>query len=67
MEQRAFGLIGIILILLIAWLASDNRKSIRLRTVGACFALQVAIAIFVLYIPAGKGVLEFVAGNFSRL
>jgi len=67
MEQRAFGLIGIILILLIAWLASDNRKSIRLRTVGACFALQVAIAIFVLYIPAGKGVLEFVAGKVTTL
>jgi CNT family concentrative nucleoside transporter len=67
MEQRAFGLIGIILILLIAWVASDNRKKIRLRTVGACFALQVAIAIFVLYIPAGKGVLEFVAGKVTTL
>jgi len=67
MEQRAFGLIGIILILLIAWLASDNRTSIRLRTVGACFALQVAIAIFVLYIPVGKTVLEFVAGKVTTL
>ena len=67
MEHRAFGLIGIVLILLIAWVASDNRKAIRLRTVGACFALQVAIAIFVLYIPAGKGVLEFVAGKVTTL
>ena len=67
MEHRAFGIIGIVLILLIAWLASDNRKGIRLRTVGACFALQVAIAIFVLYMPIGKVVLEFVAGKVTTL
>lgn len=67
MEHRAFGIIGILLILLIAWIASDNRKAIRLRTVGVCFALQVAIAVFVLYIPAGKGVLEFMANKVSTL
>ncbi len=67
MEHRAFGLIGIILILFIAWAASENRKAIRLRTVGACFALQVAIAIFVLYIPAGKTVLEIAANKVSTL
>lgn len=67
MEHRAFGLIGIVLILFIAWVASDNRKAIRLRTVGACFALQVAIATFVLYIPAGKGVLEVAANSVSTL
>ena len=67
MEHRAFGIIGIVLILLIAWIASDNRKAIRLRTVGACFALQVAIAIFVLYLPAGKGVLEFAASKVATL
>ena len=67
MEHRAFGIIGIILILFIAWIASDDRKSIRLRTVGACFALQVAIAIFVLYLPFGKSVLEFAANKVSTL
>ncbi|MEP4053017.1 MAG: nucleoside transporter C-terminal domain-containing protein [Litorimonas sp.] len=67
MEHRAFGLIGIVLILLLAWIASDNRKEIRLRTVGACFALQVAIAVFVLYLPWGKDVLEFFAGKVTTL
>ncbi len=67
MEHRAFGIIGIVLILFIAWIASDDRKSIRLRTVGACFALQVAIAIFVLYLPFGKSVLEFAANKVSTL
>ena len=67
MEHRAFGIIGIVLILSIAWIASDSRKSIRLRTVGACFALQVAIAIFVLYLPWGKGILEVAANKVTTL
>lgn len=67
MEHRAFGIIGIVLILFIAWIASDSRKSIRLRTVGACFALQVAIAIFVLYLPWGKGILEVAANKVTTL
>lgn len=67
MEHRAFGLIGIILLLLIAWIASDNRKAIRLRTVGVCFALQVGIAILVLYIPIGKNLLEFMADKVATL
>ena len=67
MEHRAFGILGIVLILLLAWIASDNRKFIRLRTVGACFALQVAIAIFVLYLPWGKSVLEVAANKVTTL
>lgn len=67
MEHRAFGIVGIVLILLIAYLASDNRKAIRLRTVGVCFALQVAIAVFVLYVPAGKSMLSFVADKVATL
>jgi len=67
MEHRAFGILGIVLILLLAWIASDNRKFIRLRTVGACFALQIAIAIFVLYLPWGKSVLEVAANKVTTL
>ena len=67
MEHRAFGILGIVLILLLAWIASDNRKCIRLRTVGACFALQIAIAIFVLYLPWGKSVLEVAANKVTTL
>lgn len=67
MDHRAFGLIGIALILLVAWLASDNRRAIRLRTVGVCFALQVAIAVFVLYIPVGKSVLAFMSAKVTTL
>lgn len=57
MNHPAFGLLGIIAILLIAFIASNDKKAIRLRVVGVCFALQIAIAIFVLYLPLGKSML----------
>ena len=48
------GLAGIAVILLIAFALSNNRRAIRLRVVGAAFALQAAIAVLVLYAPWGK-------------
>ncbi|MEN9017688.1 MAG: NupC/NupG family nucleoside CNT transporter [Hellea sp.] len=57
MNHPAFGLIGVFLILLMAWLFSEDRKAIRLRTVFICFALQVFIAVLVLYVPFGQKVL----------
>ena len=52
------GLAGIVAILGIAVLFSSNRKAINLRIVGAAFALQVAIAAFVLYFDAGRAVID---------
>jgi concentrative nucleoside transporter, CNT family len=51
------GLFGIFFLLLMAYLASANRKRIRLRTVGGAFAIQLAIGAFVLYVPFGQEVL----------
>lgn len=50
--------IGIVVLLLIAVALSDNRRKINLRVVGAAFALQLAMAAFVLYTPFGKDVLQ---------
>lgn len=52
--QIVIGLAGIVALLAVAWLASTNRKGIRLRVVGPAFVLQAAIAGFVLYVPAGQ-------------
>ena len=57
MDHPAFGLIGVFLILLMAWLFSENKKAISLRTVLVCFALQVFIAVLVLYVPFGQNLL----------
>ncbi|WP_306466111.1 Na+ dependent nucleoside transporter N-terminal domain-containing protein, partial [Escherichia coli] len=47
MERFLIGIAGIAVILAIAVLLSSNRRAIRLRVVGAAFALQVVIATLV--------------------
>ena len=61
------GLGGIVLILALAVLLSSNRRAIRLRVVGAAFALQAAIAVLVLYVPAGRAAIEALARGVSAL
>ena len=51
---RLSGLIGIVLILLIGFLMSHNRRAIRWKTVAWGLGLQFAFAVFVLKVPAGQ-------------
>lgn len=51
------GLLGIALLLLIAFSFSANRSRINWRTVGFAFAIQVALGAFVIYLPFGQQVL----------
>jgi len=67
MNHPAFGLIGVFLILFVAWLLSENKKAIRPRTVVVCFALQVLIAILVLYVPFGQKVLTGMSDKVTTL
>ena len=52
--ERFTGLIGIVLILGIAFLMSNNRKAINYRTVGVGLVLQFGLAVFVLKTPIGQ-------------
>ena len=61
------SLIGIVLILGVAWLLSTNRKEIRLRVVGAAFALQAGLAALVLYVPWGNAALQGAAHGVKNL
>ncbi|WP_298913180.1 nucleoside transporter C-terminal domain-containing protein [uncultured Algimonas sp.] len=67
MDHPAFGLFGVVVLFAIAVLFSSDRRSISLRIVGACFALQVAIAVLVLYIPFGQAALATAANGMSTL
>lgn len=51
------SLLGMLVLLCVAVIASTNRKAINFRTVGIAFLLQVAIGGFVLFFEAGKNVL----------
>ena len=56
--QVLMSLVGMVVILGIAYLLSDNRKAIKLRTVGGAFAIQALLGAFVLYLPFGQTVLS---------
>jgi len=65
--SRMTSLLGIVAILLFAWLLSKDRSNIPLRTVSLAFCLQVVFALLVLYVPAGKEALNAVTGTVSSV
>ena len=54
--ERFIGLIGIIIIFLIAFWMSNNRKAINYKTIGIGFILQIAFALFIFKVPLGQKV-----------
>ena len=67
MNRYLLGIAGIIVILGIAFLLSSNRRAIRLRVVGAAFALQAGIAVLVLYTSWGRAGIEAMSRGVSNL
>lgn len=65
--SHLMSLLGIVLILAIAFTLSADRRAIRPRVVGAAFALQAGFAALVLYVPWGNHVLQSVAAGVSAL
>jgi CNT family concentrative nucleoside transporter len=52
------GLVGIVTLFGLALLLSNNRRHLNYRTLGTAFAMQVAIAALILYVPGGDAVLN---------
>lgn len=65
--QRFTGIIGIIVILGIAFLLSNNRKAVNLRIVLWGLGLQLFFAFFILATPVGKPVFLFFDKAFRKL
>lgn len=61
------SLLGMAVLLAIAFLLSVNKRRISLRTVGAAFLLQVAIGGIMLYFPPGKWLVEQAAIGVSKV
>jgi concentrative nucleoside transporter, CNT family len=57
--ERFTGLIGVVLILGIAYLMSNNRKAINFRTVGVGLALQFGLAVFILKTEIGADIFNW--------
>ncbi len=65
--ERLTGLIGIALILAVAYIFSNNRKAINLRTVGVGLFLQAALAVFILKTPVGKALFKWVGDGITKV
>ncbi|MEH3099867.1 NupC/NupG family nucleoside CNT transporter [Sphingomonas adhaesiva] len=67
MQRILIGLAGIVVILLLAVLLSADRRAIRVRVVGSAFALQVLIAVVVLYWGPGRAALQGASSGVAAL
>ena len=67
MNRYLLGIAGILIILGIAFLLSSNRRAIRLRVVGAAFALQAGIAVLVIYTDWGRAGIEAMSRGVANL
>lgn len=59
------SLLGILALLGAAYLLSYNRSAINWRTVIGALSIQIAVGLFVLYVPAGKDFLNGVANGVT--
>ena len=64
---RLTGVLGILLILLVAYLFSTDRKAIRPRTVLVGLALQICFAILVLRVSYGVRVMSILGDGANKL
>jgi CNT family concentrative nucleoside transporter len=65
--ERFTGLAGILLILGLAWLASNNRKAINYRLVVSGLLLQVLIAFLVLKVEPVTQFFKFLGSGMEKL
>jgi CNT family concentrative nucleoside transporter len=65
--ERFTGLLGIVLILGVAFLMSNNRKAINYRTVGVGLLLQVVLAVFILKTEVGQSLFQWLGDSINTL
>ncbi|MDC9594673.1 nucleoside transporter C-terminal domain-containing protein [Xenorhabdus sp. IM139775] len=61
------SLLGVVILIFIGYLFSVNKKRINLRTVGAALFLQISLGAMMLYIPAGKWLINHVANGVNAV
>jgi CNT family concentrative nucleoside transporter len=65
--ERFSGLLGIILILALAFLLSNNRKAINYRLVFSGLGLQLVLALFILKTAVGQNVFSWIGHSIEKL
>lgn len=65
--ERFTGLIGIALILGLAFALSNNRRAINYRLVGTGLALQLGLAVFILKTTVGQRIFQFLGAAITKI
>jgi len=65
--ERYFGLIGIAVILSIAFMMSNNKRRINIRTVITGLVLQLLLGFFILKVPLGQVVFNSIGTFITKL
>lgn len=65
--QNLIGLLGVVLILAVAFLFSNNRKAINYRTVGVGLLLQILLGLFILKTALGKEIFSVLGRGVTRI
>ncbi len=65
--QQAIPILGLLVMLTIAWILSAHRTRFPWRVVLVGLTMQVSLALLVLQVPMGKTVFEFIGGVFTNL
>jgi concentrative nucleoside transporter, CNT family len=67
LARVGFGLFGLAVLIGIAWLFSNNKKSVDWRLVLTGVALQVGFAALVLLVPGGRDVFDWLGQGFVKI
>ena len=65
--SRFVGVVGIIVILGICFLMSNNKKKINLKTIGVGLFLQFALAVFIMKVPLGVKLFAFLSKIINEI
>jgi CNT family concentrative nucleoside transporter len=65
--ERFTGLLGVALILALAYALSNNRKAINYRTVGVGLAVQFGLAVFILRTEVGQNIFQWLGNSVQKL
>lgn len=65
--ERLIGVLGIAVILFIAFLLSNNKKAINYKTIGIGLALQFLFAIFIFKVPVGQKIFLTIGHSIEKL
>src|SRR5215217_1133161 len=65
--ERFTGLLGILLILGVAFAMSNNRRAINYRTVGVGLGLQFGLAVFILRTDTGQKIFQWLGEKVQKL